>query len=662
PDDSTPLHLAVAAAAVHVAHLERQGKPGAARLVVEAVVARTGASDAVVDHANALFLLAAVLDRGGDPEAAATARADAEEMYAAKVSDLAPITEELGIPILDRLIEATNDRDLERASMLYAEDFELVDDNRSFGSVVDIRGRAGLVEMFASWISLVPDLVFGYRSAGRVGRYLTAVIGGSGSSSPGVPGESWTGYVFELDPAGLIRRSWQTDPTSEAMTARARELEPDSEPLASAPQITPARHTYSALLEALSAGDVEGAATLCAPGFTYDDERLADRGDAAVDAGVDAFWRSIAEAFPDAALHQEPWGEVAGVSVIRLTGRDPSTTTSAALSTQSRTQSLTHAFTVDANGRLTRAWVLDVDGADRAGALRRAADLARMGPVIGLRAYGAVMACWLDRDWDRLAQEVSPEFVMEDQRPLNWTTVQGRQGLVEFAQQWVELIPDFILTAEAIGEVEGPAGTVCVVRFNGQGAGPDGSWLEVPTIHASTCDSEGRFVQIRMLGVALDDEPAAMARATELAFAGAPTAATPDPFEMALDRLITALADRDLEAVAACYAPDYRLEDERPLGWEPVIGPQGAVEVYAGWYQLASDVRFAYELVEQVGRVAVVRWGGVGTVEDGTAEVWMLIALTLDEQGRWHRAVALPEDDIPLALRRAAELDAAPVC
>ena len=93
---------------------------------------------------------------------------------------------------------------------------------------------------------------------------------------------------------------------------------------------------------------------------------------------------------------------------------------------------------------------------------------------------------------------------------------------------------------------------------------------------------------------------------------------TREPGAALLDRLVTAASDRDLDALAGCFAPDYR--NETPA--HPAQGFTGRDQVRRNWEQIfalmpgltATVLRSACD-----GDVVWSEWQMTGTRPDGVA-------------------------------------------
>lgn len=85
-----------------------------------------------------------------------------------------------------------------------------------------------------------------------------------------------------------------------------------------------------------------------------------------------------------------------------------------------------------------------------------------------------------------------------------------------------------------------------------------------------------------------------------------------------IDRLVRAVNDHDLEALVACFAPDYR--NETPV--HPLRGFQGNAQVRTNWTQIFAgvpDLRAELPRTVRDGDRVWTEWDLAGTRTDGTA-------------------------------------------
>lgn len=240
PDDAS-LHAVVAARSVRAEVLGSRGDLDQALKLALKTVDLADSSDALVEVGAAAECLASVRALAGDRFGAAAALAKAHTAYAIKMHEVgaartasaAPIADTTvtagqhgpmsveKVPVLQRLVEAVNARDLDAVEGLYAEDFVLID-TRSVGWE-ETHGPDGARLIFSSWIEVVADAQWSTESFGEVAGFATAVFGGRGTVG-GEIGEVFTGQVLRLGDDGRIARIWMTDPDRDAVHALARSL------------------------------------------------------------------------------------------------------------------------------------------------------------------------------------------------------------------------------------------------------------------------------------------------------------------------------------------------------------------------------------------------------------------------------------------------------
>jgi ketosteroid isomerase-like protein len=126
-----------------------------------------------------------------------------------------------------------------------------------------------------------------------------------------------------------------------------------------------------------------------------------------------------------------------------------------------------------------------------------------------------------------------------------------------------------------------------------------------------------------------------------------------------VDRLLRAVNDHDLEALAACFALDYR--NETPV--HPARGFQGRAQVRRNWEQIFAGVP---DLVAEArwiadGETAWSEWEMRGTRADGTAHLLRGVVIfgVIRGEASWARFYLEPVEErgasIDEAVRQAVD-------
>ena len=114
-----------------------------------------------------------------------------------------------------------------------------------------------------------------------------------------------------------------------------------------------------------------------------------------------------------------------------------------------------------------------------------------------------------------------------------------------------------------------------------------------------------------------------------------------------IERLVRATNDRDVDAVAACFAQDY--QNETPV--HPTRGFNGREQVRRNWEQIFGFVPDLHANVLRCaidGDVAWTEWEMTGTRGDGTAHQMRGVILfgVRDDLAQWARFYLEPADEV----------------
>ena len=140
---------------------------------------------------------------------------------------------------------------------------------------------------------------------------------------------------------------------------------------------------------------------------------------------------------------------------------------------------------------------------------------------------------------------------------------------------------------------------------------------------------------------------------------------TREPGAALLDRLVTAASDRDLDALAGCFAPDYR--NETPA--HPAQGFTGRDQVRRNWEQIFAvmpDITARVLRSASDGDVVWSEWQMTGTRPDGIAMqmAGVIIFGVRGEQFAWARFYLEPVQaggpDVNETVRQRAGAGAGP--
>ena len=115
-----------------------------------------------------------------------------------------------------------------------------------------------------------------------------------------------------------------------------------------------------------------------------------------------------------------------------------------------------------------------------------------------------------------------------------------------------------------------------------------------------------------------------------------------------VERILSALNDHDLDALAACFAEDY--ENETPV--HPARGFTGRDQVRRNWAQIfefVPDLRAEVSRSVIDGQTAWTEWEMAGTRRDGTAHLMRGVILLGISSGvaQWARFYLEPVDGGP---------------
>jgi hypothetical protein len=246
------------------------------------------------------------------------------------------------------------------------------------------------------------------------------------------------------------------------------------------------------------------------------------------------------------------------------------------------------------------------------------------------RFCDAFLRCWDARDWEGVVAMLAPTVRVIDRRRLTGLDLEGSDLLASLriiyewpGSRWHR---DLLATR---------AERLALLRCRVQSEDGAGALAELEYVEIVEVDSAGRGV----LDVVLepDDLDAAYAELDARYAAGeaAPHAAT---WEADM-RLRRAAAARDWAQLGAAFAPDFVLEDHRPLGFLASLSREEYVASVRALLDLRPDARLRVDHVLGLDdRRSLTLRGWVGADTDGTFEISAAVVAEHGADGirRWH--------------------------
>ncbi len=269
-------------------------------------------------------------------------------------------------------------------------------------------------------------------------------------------------------------------------------------------------------------------------------------------------------------------------------------------------------------------------------------------------AYGRVASsgtytrAYARRDWDAIAAMCTPTFAEHDHRAVGVLgTRHGPAAWAETERALVELAPDSIVRFNHVRS--NARGAISQLTFCGADGGYEIPFLSVTALGAGGKLERNDLYDPEQLDVAL-------ARFAELSAATPKTERFDNASTRTLERSARVWAARDWEASIAGYAPDYTLDDRRPLMRLRASGDA----FFAQLRMLFETPRSRWSFGPFATRgewLALVRVHWEGDVDEGggAAEVEYLEVFAVDGAGRGVASVLF--DPAEEAAARA-ELDA----
>ncbi|MCI0633941.1 MAG: nuclear transport factor 2 family protein, partial [Actinobacteria bacterium] len=303
---------------------------------------------------------------------------------------------------------------------------------------------------------------------------------------------------------------------------------------------------------------------------------------------------------------------------------------------------------VDADGHQDLNVTFDLDDLDAAYAeLDRRFAGAEAAPCV--RTQQTILRALETHDWELLGSMLTPDFVLEDHRPLGAGRL-SRDEYVAWTRALIELRPDAIPRTDHVLATSGGAMLVVAHWEGTQEAGT----FDIPSVRVIETTNDGRNRRWDLYG--LDQLDAARARfdAIDASMATDPLAALwrPNAATAAMDRAEAAYAARDWVAMRAAAAPDVKIEDRR----RHVLVSED-VDQWIADRQRSSRAgsRFQRRLVGTAGdRLALERVLVTGGPPEGPFEIEYLWLIEVDDAGRLAAGIGFDVDDWRAAGREAA--------
>jgi ketosteroid isomerase-like protein len=296
------------------------------------------------------------------------------------------------------------------------------------------------------------------------------------------------------------------------------------------------------------------------------------------------------------------------------------------------------------DGLLDRTELFDPGDEDRA--RRRFEELSRADTPAGVRELiDRFVAAYNARDWDGLRALYAPDLRFEDHRLMGWGALEGIEPLIQRAKGGVELAPDVRMEVEVLAL----GSRALVARMLSRGhleAG--GGEVEVEIVSFSLVE-HGRATHLEFFDGT--DVGAALARFEDLG-----ARIEPERLYARVSRLLLA---RDWGALGDCFAEDFESVEHRALGWEPIRGREGVVELYRSWVGVAPDAETRFEALAGDAKHLVVRVGGHGhAAEGGGLMEYVITVVSTIRDGRIARSEYFDPGEESAALARLEELRA----
>jgi ketosteroid isomerase-like protein len=309
---------------------------------------------------------------------------------------------------------------------------------------------------------------------------------------------------------------------------------------------------------------------------------------------------------------------------------------------------------VDEQGRVTSHDVYDDRDLERA--LARFAEIAAAGAEnaafenAASRANHALVGAANARDMARVEGCVSASFVLDDRRRMIRLASGHEDSLAQL--RFLMEVPGLHFSTRLVATRDE---RLALLRSRVEGMVADGGGPSELQEHFDLVevDAEGRIAANLLFD--LEDEEAAYAEIHARWIAGGGAAAAEQP---AATRFSTALARRDWDAVAACFAPHFTGRDHRLVGWGTVRGPAEQVRTLQEMIALAPDAQMRLDHLRVDGRGSINGSTWLGTRDGGAFESPFVTVSEHDADGRFVRTDFYDPQHLDRALARLEEIRA----
>ncbi|MFI5315625.1 MAG: nuclear transport factor 2 family protein [Myxococcota bacterium] len=281
---------------------------------------------------------------------------------------------------------------------------------------------------------------------------------------------------------------------------------------------------------------------------------------------------------------------------------------------------------LDAEGTTRALHLFDLEQLGEARALYDALQRSPSAPRIengATRSLERLRQAWMARDWDGVAASLAPGFRQIDRRPMMQLDL-DRDQFLAFMREVYDMSSSR-LESEVLA-TRGARLAVARVRF--EGADDSIGFTEIDSLALIEADEHGN--RSAMVRFEADDVDGAY-RELDLRYAAI------DPDYERLNEFTTAADRRDWDAVAALVAPDFVMDDHRPLGWETLHGPQAWIDTMRALVELAPDVRLRIDHFARTGLASLIVSTWVGTRDGGAFEDPKVVVSELGPDGRFRR-------------------------
>jgi class 3 adenylate cyclase/tetratricopeptide (TPR) repeat protein len=392
--------------------------------------------------------------------------------------------------------------------------------------------------------------------------------------------------------------------------------------------------------QSLAAHDWEQWASMVVPDFVLEDHRLLGLGTLRSRDDVAKYDRGLVDLRPDARLrlrHVLAFDDRRSLAVAEWFGDEAKGAFElpfVAIGVRSP------------DGRVQQMHLYDLDRLEEARACYEKLVGAVPSPRLenaATRSVDRVVAALDARDWDRVAAEFAPDFRGSDRR-----TLVGHLEIDRDQQLHAFRFDGDLYAVRITHETLATRGErLALFRLLTERTGGDIGTSEAEWLGLNEVNEHGQ--RVATVSFDLDDLDAATAEMDARYLAGEAA-----PFRCTYTRVQTfgeAIAARDWDRVAAQLAPDFVVQDHRPLGW-PTMGIPTYVDALKTLVDLAPDARIRADHVVLSERTELAITTLVGTREGGAFEDRRVGVFEWDAQGMIRRLDFYALDQLATARTR----------